>query len=51
MDYLHVYIRLIEKRRQFPLNKKPGICGEVEYHHIIPIKCDGDPTPRKQAYN
>ncbi len=51
MNYLHVYIRLIEKRRQFPLNKTPGICGEVEYHHIIPIKCDGDPTPRKQAYN
>ena len=51
MNYLHIYVSLIEKRRQFPLNKNPKYPGEIEYHHVIPIKCGGEATPRKEVYN
>lgn len=51
MNYLRIYVSLIEKRRQFPLNKNSKYPGEIEYHHVIPIKCGGEATPRKEVYN
>jgi len=51
MDYLRIYIRLIEKRREKPIDKEPGIVGKVEYHHIIPLKCGGEWVPRKKRHN
>ena len=51
MNYVKIYSQLVLKRRQNPINKIKGKYGEVEYHHIIPIKCGGRPTPRKKKYN
>ena len=46
MNYQKVYDQLVQKRRQYPINKVKGKPGEVVYHHIIPIACHGDPLPR-----
>lgn len=45
MNYKNIYDQLIQKRRIDRLN------GNVHYHHIIPIACNGENTPRSKKYN
>ena len=51
MNYKKIYNQLIAKRRSLPINSNKLHPYEVEYHHIIPIKCDGENTPRNKKYN
>ena len=51
MKYQKIYDALIQKRRNFPLNKIKGQPGAVEYHHIIPVACGGDPIPARAINN
>lgn len=51
MNYKKIYNQLIAKRRNLPVNSNKLHPYEVEYHHIIPIKCDGENTPRNKKYN
>lgn len=51
MNYKNIYDAIIAYRRSNPINKDPNKLGEVEYHHIIPISCGGENTPRNSFYN
>ena len=51
MNYQKIYNSLIEKRRLYPINKDRSKPFEVEYHHIIPIACNGKKDPKKKQYN
>lgn len=49
MNYIKAYNAIIYYRRQHPINRsKDNYC---EYHHIIPICCNGENNPRKSKYN
>lgn len=51
MNYSKIYNQLIEKRRLYPVNKDKSKPYEVEYHHIIPVACNGKKDPKKKYYN
>ena len=51
MNYQKIYDSLIKRRRLYPINKDRSKPFEVEYHHIVPIACNGKKDPKKKQYN
>lgn len=50
MNYVKVYKQLIQKRRDYPINRTKDN-PFVEYHHIIPKSEGGKDSPRNAKYN
>ena len=50
MNYESIYNRLIEKRRIFKI-KRTSENLNVEYHHIIPVSCNGKNDERSSNCN
>lgn len=50
MNYEKIYNSLIQKRRIFKIDRTPENIN-VEYHHIIPVSCDGKNDDRNSNCN
>lgn len=50
MNYKKIYDSLIQKRRIFKIDRTPENIN-VEYHHIIPVSCDGKNDDRNSNCN